>query len=108
MFRVMAEPAVQKCFDENAAAPQAVFLPAELSPGLAALTVGCHSGKLSSISRVQLLLLDRVEPKDEELWPPQDCFGFRLQDEAGPTFSGKSGKNLRVVGSAKMHTCTPG
>ncbi|XP_038131651.1 uncharacterized protein LOC119776999 [Cyprinodon tularosa] len=31
----------------------------ELSPGLAALTVSCDSGNLGSISRVQLLLLDR-------------------------------------------------
>ncbi|XP_070709945.1 uncharacterized protein [Pempheris klunzingeri] len=35
----------------------------ELSPGLAALTVGCDSGNLGSLSRVQLLLLDRVEPE---------------------------------------------
>lgn len=35
--------------------------PAELSPGLAALTVGCDSGNLGSLSRVQLLLLDRLE-----------------------------------------------
>ncbi|KAK2882883.1 hypothetical protein Q8A73_021816 [Channa argus] len=33
----------------------------ELSPGLAALTVGCDSGNLGSLSRVQLLLLDRAE-----------------------------------------------
>ncbi|XDV25025.1 hypothetical protein PO909_029028 [Leuciscus waleckii] len=31
----------------------------DLSPGLAALTVGCDSGDLGSLSRVQLLLLDR-------------------------------------------------
>lgn len=36
---------------------------AELSPGLAALTVGCDSGNLGSLSRVQLLLLDRPEPE---------------------------------------------
>ncbi|KAK2859163.1 hypothetical protein Q5P01_003783 [Channa striata] len=35
----------------------------ELSPGLAALTVGCDSGNLGSLSRVQLLLLDRAEPE---------------------------------------------
>lgn len=89
-------------------APQAVSLPAELSPGLAALTVGCHSGNLSSISRVQLLLLDRAEPEDEELSPPYDCLGVRLQDEAGSTFSGKSSKNLRVVASPELHTLNPG
>ncbi|KAF5890796.1 proline-rich protein 36-like isoform X4, partial [Clarias magur] len=31
----------------------------DLSPGLAALTVGCDSGNLGSLSRVQLLLLER-------------------------------------------------
>ncbi|XP_043093884.1 uncharacterized protein LOC122343470 isoform X2 [Puntigrus tetrazona] len=31
----------------------------DLSPGLAALTVGCDSGDLGSLSRVQLLLLER-------------------------------------------------
>lgn len=31
----------------------------DLSPGLAALTVGCDSGDLGSMSRVQLLLLER-------------------------------------------------
>ncbi|XP_016889459.1 uncharacterized protein LOC103382581 [Cynoglossus semilaevis] len=35
----------------------------DLSPGLAALTVGCDSGKLEPLSRVQLLLLDRAEPE---------------------------------------------
>ncbi|XP_014855266.1 PREDICTED: hyphal wall protein 1-like isoform X2 [Poecilia mexicana] len=34
----------------------------DLSPGLAALTVGCDSGNLGSLSRVQLLLLDRPVP----------------------------------------------
>lgn len=36
-----------------------MFSVTDLSPGLAALTVGCHSGDLGSLSRVQLLLLDR-------------------------------------------------
>nr|XP_054595771.1 uncharacterized protein LOC107386787 isoform X1 [Nothobranchius furzeri] len=40
----------------------------ELSPGLAALTVGCDSGNLGSLSRVQLLLLDR--PAAETLMSP--------------------------------------
>ncbi|XP_062300216.1 uncharacterized protein LOC134004836 [Scomber scombrus] len=52
----------------------------ELSPGLAALTVGCDSGNLGSLSRVQLLLLDRLEPatlhgpygRDVEFSPVQD------------------------------------
>ncbi|XP_061745052.1 uncharacterized protein LOC133544043, partial [Nerophis ophidion] len=33
-----------------------------LSPSLAALTLGCDSGDLGSLSRVQLLLLDRIGP----------------------------------------------
>lgn len=76
---------VQKCFGEML---QAVFLPAELSPGLAALTVGCQSGNLSSMSRVQLLLLKRVEPEDEAPSPLQDWSGFRMQYDAGLTSSG--------------------
>ncbi|KAM4569994.1 uncharacterized protein PAE49_009251 isoform 2-T2 [Odontesthes bonariensis] len=35
----------------------------DLSPGLAALTLGCDSGNLGSLSRVQLLLLDRQVPE---------------------------------------------
>ncbi|KAM8883364.1 uncharacterized protein ACB058_020736 isoform 2-T3 [Synchiropus picturatus] len=34
----------------------------ELTTGLDALTVGCDSGNLGSLSRVQLLLLNRVQP----------------------------------------------
>ncbi|KAI3366626.1 hypothetical protein L3Q82_009313 [Scortum barcoo] len=59
----------------------------ELSPGLAALTVGCDSGNLGSLSRVQLLLLDRLEPEtllspfcqDDELSPVQDWFDQKKQ-----------------------------
>ncbi|XP_055368105.1 uncharacterized protein LOC114861695 isoform X2 [Betta splendens] len=60
-----------------------------LSPGLAALTVGCDSGNLGSLSRVQLLLLDRAEPEtlqsagsfeenwDELSWSSAECLsGF--------------------------------
>ncbi|XP_062339275.1 uncharacterized protein LOC134037779 [Osmerus eperlanus] len=36
----------------------------ELSSGLAALTMACESGDLGSLSRVQLLLLDRPEPEE--------------------------------------------
>ncbi|KAM7367245.1 hypothetical protein PAMP_015160 [Pampus punctatissimus] len=58
----------------------------ELSPGLAALTVGCDSGNLGSLSRVQLLLLDRPEPEtlpspfgcDEEFSPEQDWADLRM------------------------------
>ncbi|XP_023808268.1 mucin-17 isoform X2 [Oryzias latipes] len=47
----------------------------ELSPGLAALTVGCDSGDLGSLSRVQLLLLDRPIP-DTHLNPSELEEGF--------------------------------
>ncbi|XP_036066119.1 proline-rich protein 36 isoform X2 [Oryzias melastigma] len=47
----------------------------ELSPGLAAVTVGCDSGDLGSISRVQLLLLDRPIP-DAHLSPSELEEGF--------------------------------
>ncbi|XP_017349186.1 uncharacterized protein LOC108279443 isoform X3 [Ictalurus punctatus] len=45
----------------------------DLSPGLAALTVGCDSGDLGSLSRVQLLLLERgtsegLEPLPDLEW----------------------------------------
>ncbi|XP_044042403.1 uncharacterized protein LOC122871396 isoform X2 [Siniperca chuatsi] len=61
----------------------------ELSPGLAALTVGCDSGNLGSLSRVQLLLLDRLEPEtlpspfsqEEEL----DWSDLRMQYDPGLT-----------------------
>lgn len=61
--------------------------PAELSPGLAALTVGCDSGNLGALSRVQLLLLDRVEAEappspfslEEELSVGQDWSDLRMQ-----------------------------
>ncbi|XP_075886056.1 uncharacterized protein LOC142890713 isoform X2 [Nelusetta ayraudi] len=65
----------------------------DLSPGLAALTVGCDSGNLGALSRVQLLLLDRVEAGtppsplslEEELPAGQDWSQLRLQhlDPAG-------------------------
>ncbi|TST22557.1 hypothetical protein Baya_12688 [Bagarius yarrelli] len=46
-------------FSSTTATCHTVFSVTELSPGLAALTVGCDSGDLGSLSRVQLLLLDR-------------------------------------------------
>ncbi|KAK5895827.1 hypothetical protein CgunFtcFv8_009484 [Champsocephalus gunnari] len=63
----------------------------ELSPGLAALTVGCDSGNLGSLSRVQLLLLDRQEPEtllspfpqEEELSLWQDWSDVRMGNEQG-------------------------
>ncbi|XP_071358591.1 uncharacterized protein [Trachinotus anak] len=68
----------------------------ELSPGLAALTVGCDSGNLGSLSRVQLLLLDRPEPEtlpspcdlEEELSPVQDWMNLRMQYDPQLTSEG--------------------
>ncbi|TDG96573.1 hypothetical protein EPR50_G00230120 [Perca flavescens] len=68
----------------------------ELSPGLAVLTVGCDSGNLGSLSRVQLLLLDRPEPEillspfsqEEELSPVQDWSVLRMQHDPGLTSAG--------------------
>lgn len=88
----------------SAAAPQVVFLifqtllfpPAELTPGLAALTVGCDSGNLGSLSRVQLLLLDRLEPEtlpspfgqEEEFLSEQDWSDLRMRYDPGLTSPG--------------------
>ncbi|XP_056224218.1 uncharacterized protein LOC130163822 isoform X4 [Seriola aureovittata] len=68
----------------------------ELSPGLAALTVGCDSGNLGSLSRVQLLLLDRPEPEtlespcdpEEELSSEQDWINLRMQYDPRLTSEG--------------------
>ncbi|XP_039524335.1 uncharacterized protein LOC120477032 isoform X2 [Pimephales promelas] len=47
----------------------------DLSPGLAALTVGCDSGDLGSLSRVQLLLLDRKRSESPGSIPsPEWCY----------------------------------
>ncbi|XP_056281227.1 uncharacterized protein C6orf132 isoform X2 [Pseudoliparis swirei] len=60
----------------------------ELSPGLAALTVGCDSGNLGSLSRVRLLLLDRPQPEtlpglygpEEDLFSPtEDWSDLRMR-----------------------------
>ncbi|XP_060925151.1 histone-lysine N-methyltransferase 2D isoform X2 [Limanda limanda] len=64
----------------------------ELSPGLAALTMGCDSGNLGPLSRVQLLLLDRPEPETspspcglEDGFPPLEDW---MQYDAGLTPEG--------------------
>ncbi|XP_049330954.1 mucin-12 [Astyanax mexicanus] len=54
------------CSDTNPTSPTT-----DVSPGLAALTVGCDSGDLDSISRVQLLLLERVASVEELESPPE-------------------------------------
>ncbi|XP_054862585.1 uncharacterized protein LOC118469314 [Amphiprion ocellaris] len=62
----------------------------DLSPGLAALTVGCDSGNLGSLSRVQLLLLDRLATEDqspsgleEEIYPLDDWSDLKRYDPTG-------------------------
>lgn len=64
---------------------------AALSSGLAALTVGCDSGNLGSLSRVQLLLLDRLEPEnlpspfgmeEEQDWDLREQYDPELEGEA--------------------------
>ncbi|XP_034719463.1 uncharacterized protein LOC117938729 [Etheostoma cragini] len=70
----------------------------ELSPGLAALTVGCDSGNLGSLSRVQLLLLDRPAPKallspfsqEEELSPVEEWSVLRMPYDPELTSAGVS------------------
>ncbi|KAM6961588.1 uncharacterized protein LKV04_020608 [Tautogolabrus adspersus] len=70
----------------------------ELSPGLAALTVGCDSGNLGSISRVQLLLLDRNEPEslpspsgyEDEFSLVEDWSDLRMLDDPELTSAGVS------------------
>lgn len=64
---------------------------AELSSGLAALTVGCDSGNLGSLSRVQLLLLDRLEP--ENLPSPfgmEEEQDWDLREQYDPELEGKA------------------
>lgn len=72
-----------------------VFLPADLSPGLAALTVGCDSGNLGSLSRVHLLLLDRQEP-DTIPSPP----GFEEELLSGETWPDLKMQNCYRLNSA--------
>ncbi|XP_034529478.1 pollen-specific leucine-rich repeat extensin-like protein 2 isoform X3 [Notolabrus celidotus] len=70
----------------------------ELSPGLAALTVGCDSGNLGSISRVQLLLLNRNDPDtapspfthDDDLFEEEDWSDLRMEDDPELTSAGVS------------------
>ncbi|XP_077956631.1 uncharacterized protein LOC120818181 isoform X3 [Gasterosteus aculeatus] len=84
---------------------------AELSPGLAALTVGCDSGTLGSLSRVQLLLLDRPQPDtrpglfgpEEELSPVQDWPRLGIQYEGGVRPRTAGGVSERCDSAGKVH-----
>ncbi|XP_030296066.1 nascent polypeptide-associated complex subunit alpha, muscle-specific form-like isoform X2 [Sparus aurata] len=69
----------------------------ELSSGLAALTVGCDSGNLGSLSRVQLLLLDRLEPEnlpspfgmeEEQDWDLREQYDPELEGVLRPLTAG--------------------
>lgn len=59
--------------------------------------MGCDSGNLGSLSRVQLLLLDRLEPEtllspfgqEEELSLEQDWSDLRMAYDPGWTSGGK-------------------
>ncbi|XP_031653322.1 uncharacterized protein LOC109896663 isoform X2 [Oncorhynchus kisutch] len=57
----------------------------EMSPGLAALTVGCDSGDLGSLSRVQLLLLDRSDPVEPHWLAGQDMYSPTEDGTTGHT-----------------------
>ncbi|XP_036800710.1 uncharacterized protein LOC110490429 isoform X8 [Oncorhynchus mykiss] len=57
----------------------------EMSPGLAALTVGCDSGDLGSLSRVQLLLLDRSDPVEPHWLAGQDMYSPTQDGTTGHT-----------------------
>ncbi|KAM8910570.1 uncharacterized protein AB9W97_006888 isoform 5-T5 [Spinachia spinachia] len=78
---------------------------ADVSPGLAALTVGCDSGTLGSLSRVQLLLLDRpgrLGP-EEELPPVRDWPPLRMQYEGGVRPRAAGGVHERCDSAGKVH-----
>ncbi|KAM8910567.1 uncharacterized protein AB9W97_006888 isoform 2-T2 [Spinachia spinachia] len=77
----------------------------DVSPGLAALTVGCDSGTLGSLSRVQLLLLDRpgrLGP-EEELPPVRDWPPLRMQYEGGVRPRAAGGVHERCDSAGKVH-----
>ncbi|TRY65064.1 hypothetical protein DNTS_026086, partial [Danionella cerebrum] len=56
----------------------------DLSPGLAALTVGCDSGDLGSLSRVQLLLFQRRASESPSSIPSPECSGTLEEYEFEP------------------------
>ncbi|KAI5618009.1 hypothetical protein C0J50_22598 [Silurus asotus] len=73
----------------------------DLSPGLAALTVGCDSGELGSLSRVQLLLLERGA--SESLEPPPDEEWNSLIEERGDY---EPGLQVWSLGIPQHYQCT--
>ncbi|XP_073336984.1 uncharacterized protein [Pagrus major] len=80
-----------------------------LSPGLAALTVGCDSGNLGSLSRVQLLLLDRLEP--ENLPSPfsmEEEQDWDLREQYDPEFTSEGVLRPLTAGSISERCDSPG
>ncbi|XP_047660336.1 uncharacterized protein LOC113651595 isoform X2 [Tachysurus fulvidraco] len=73
----------------------------ELSPGLAALTVGCDSSDLGSLSRVQLLLMERGAP--EGLDPSPDLEWNSLTEESGEC---ETGLQVWSLGIPQHYQCT--
>ncbi|MCI4388749.1 hypothetical protein PGIGA_G00089470 [Pangasianodon gigas] len=73
----------------------------DLSPGLAALTVGCDSGDLGSLSRVQLLLLERGA--SEGLEPPLDAEWNSPVEERGDY---EPGLQVWSLGIPQHYQCT--
>lgn len=88
---------------------------AALSPGLAALTVGCDSGNLGAMSRVQLLLLNRLEAGtppsplslEEELPARQDWSHLRLQ-HLEPAGKSDMKKHVSSSTSRRRHILSAG
>lgn len=78
-----------------------VFYITDLSPGLAALTVGCDSGDLGSLSRVQLLLLDRGASQGLE--PLQDLEWNSSIEERGDY---EPGLQVWSLGIPQYYQCT--
>lgn len=77
------------------------FSVTDLSPGLATLTVGCDSGDLGSLSRVQLLLLDRGA--SEGLESPQDLEWNSPIEDRG---DGEPGLQVWSLGIPQLYQCT--
>ncbi|XP_026779380.3 uncharacterized protein LOC113532275 [Pangasianodon hypophthalmus] len=84
------------CSDTEIASPTT-----DLSPGLAALTVGCDSGDLGSLSRVQLLLLERGA--SEGLEPPLDAEWNSPIEERGDY---EPGLQVWSLGIPQHYQCT--
>ncbi|KAM9704837.1 uncharacterized protein ACNS7B_001264 isoform 1-T1 [Menidia menidia] len=84
----------------------------DLSPGLAALTVGCESGNLGSLSRVQLLLLDRQMPETllspfgvEEAFSPTQDWPDEMMNYSDPGDSAGGGVAGRWDSEEEVRGC---